>query len=329
MSARARLLFVVVFAVLALPSCRSREERERELTDQCKKDDPCKKQGLCTGKCDPEPCRCVVGSNTDCSQSVGCGATGQCTAKDGKCVVATNADCARGAACKASGFCTAKDGICLVGSDADCKQSELCKNNHKCAAKNTACVDSSQSAALFNPALTDEQAPEKFKVKFSTAKGDFVVEVMRTWAPLGAERLYNLVKVGYYNDVGFYKVDGSVAEFGINGNPEVSAAWLESTIKDDPPKQPNDRGYVAFAKSRPNGRWAPLVIHQKNNRELDHVGYAPVGRVVQGMNVIDSLKKVQSEGGGAPDAAKLQVGGNTYLKASFPQIDYVTSATLL
>jgi peptidyl-prolyl cis-trans isomerase A (cyclophilin A) len=323
MSALARVLVAAAIALFTFSSCQTREEKERELTEQCKKDDPCKKQGLCTGTCDPEPCHCVVASNADCQQSVGCGATGQCTAKDGKCIVATNDDCARGAACKASGFCTAKEGLCIVGSDADCSHSELCKNQRKCAVKGSACIDATFNPALLNPALASEQAPEKFKVKFTTEKGDFIVEVNRAWAPLGAERLFNLVKIGYYTDVAFYKNDGATAEFGISGNPEVSAAWHESTLKDDPPKQPNDRGYVAFAKSRPNARWAPLVIHLKSNRDLDQVGYAPVGRVVQGMNVIDALKKAET------DAAKLQTGGNTYLKASFPQLDYVKSASIL
>jgi peptidyl-prolyl cis-trans isomerase A (cyclophilin A) len=327
MSALARVLVAAAFALFAFSSCQSREEKERELTEQCKKDEPCKKQGLCTGTCNPEPCHCVVASNADCQQSVGCGATGQCTAKDGKCIVATNDDCAKGAACKASGMCTAKDGICVVGSDSDCKQSELCKNQRKCAAKGSACIDATFSPALLNPTLTNEQAPEKFKVKFTTEKGDFVVEVTRAWAPLGAERLFNLVKIGYYTDVAFYKVDGATAEFGISGNPEVNAVWHDSTLKDDPPKQPNDRGYVAFAKSRPNARWAPLVVHLKPNRELDQVGYAPVGRVVSGMNVLDALKK--AEPNGTVDPAKLVQGGNSYLKASFPQLDYIKSATLL
>jgi len=186
-----------------------------------------------------------------------------------------------------------------------------------------ACADAAFSPALLNPSLANEQAPDKFKVKFTTSKGDFVVEVTKAWAPLGAERLYNLVKVGYYTDVAFYRVDDSTAEFGIHGKPEISAAWAEMAMKDDPPKQPNDRGYVAFPRSRPNTRWAPLVVHLKNNRELDQVGYAPVGRVVQGMNVLDALSRVNG------DATKVQSGGDTYLKASFPKLDYVKSASLL
>src|SRR6267378_536301 len=185
MFATARVFAAAALALALVPSCQSKEDKERELTEQCKKDDPCKKQGLCTGLCTPEPCRCVVATNVDCQQSIACGSSGQCSAKDGKCVVATNDDCAKGAACKASGFCTAKDGICVVGTDADCSQSELCKNQHKCSAKNSACFDASFSPALLNPALTNEQAPEKFKVKFTTAKGDFVLEITKAWAPLG------------------------------------------------------------------------------------------------------------------------------------------------
>jgi peptidyl-prolyl cis-trans isomerase A (cyclophilin A) len=329
MSARAQVTIVITLVLFALPSCQSRQERELELTEQCKRDTPCKKQGLCTGLCTPEPCRCVVGSSGDCVQSAPCEALGQCTVKDGKCVVASNADCARTAGCKASGFCTAKDGICVAGSDADCQKSELCKASHKCAAKSDACIDATFNPALLNPALTNEKAPEKFKVKFTTTKGDFVVEVMQSWAPLGAERLYNLVKIGYYANIALFNVDGSTAEFGIHGNPEVSAAWREASLRDEPPRQPNDRGNIAFAKSRPHSRWAPLVVHLKNNRDLDQVGYVPIGRVIQGMSVLDSLSKAQREGAKRPDPVKLETGGDAYLKASFPQVDYVTSAVLL
>jgi peptidyl-prolyl cis-trans isomerase A (cyclophilin A) len=320
MLVRARVTILVVLALFVFSACQSREEKERTLTQQCKQEAPCKKQGLCTGLCSPEPCRCVVASNADCAQSLGCSSTGQCTVKDGKCVVATNNDCSRATPCKASGYCTAKDGVCVVSSDSDCSQSDICKNQQKCVARNGACADPSFNPALLNPALTNEQAPEKFKVKFTTTKGDFVVEVTRAWAPLGAERLYNLAKIGYYNDVAFYRVDDSSAEFGIHGKPEVSAAWAEVAIKDDPPKQPNDRGYV---RARPNARWGPLVVYLKNSRELDQVGYAPVGRVIQGMNVLDSLSKAKG------DIARVQAGGNSYLRASLPQLDYVKSASLL
>ena len=178
--------------------------------------------------------------------------------------------------------------------------------------------------AQLNPALAKEQAPEVFKVKFSTTKGDFVVEVTRAWAPLGAERIYNLVKINYYKDVAFYRVDDTQAEFGISGKPEITAAWQENKMRDDPRKQNNDRGFVAFATSGPNTRWAPLVIHLKSDRKLDEVGWTPVGKVIQGLEVVESLGKGQ-----VPDKVKLLGGGNKYLKGASPQLDYVKSATLL
>src|SRR4051812_8898014 len=328
MSAWFRASPIIALALLLTSSCDNREERERALTAQCKEDAPCKKQGLCTGLCTPEPCRCVVGTTADCTQAASCTSSGQCTAKDGKCVVLTNDDCAHATSCKTTGFCTAKDGICVVGSDTDCSQAELCKSQHKCSAKNGACVDASFVPALLNPALTNEKAPEKFKVKFTTTKGDFVVEITRAWAPLGAERLYNLVKIGYYNNVAFFKVDGSEADFGISGNPDVSAAWREVAMRDDAPKQPNARGYVTFAKSGPNTRWAPLVVHLQDRLELAQVGYAPVGRVVQGLNVLDTLDKNEGDPA-SPDPVKVQQGGESYLKAAFPKLDYVTGASLL
>src|SRR5215471_3667896 len=316
---------LTVGLAFVLSACQSLQEREAELTAQCKQDAPCKRQGLCTGKCSPEPCRCVVGSDADCQQSAPCEAKGECTVKDGKCIVASNQDCARSTPCRASGFCTAKDGVCLAASDADCSQSDLCKSSHKCGVKNGACIDASFNPALLNPALANAQAPEKYKVKFTTTKGDFVVEVTRAWSPLGAERLYNLVKIGYYNNVVFHEVDEAVVAFGVTGNPEVNTAWHEATFRDEPPKQPNDRGFVAFPKGRPNSRWAPLIVHRKNNRELDQVGYAPIGKVVQGMNVIDSLPALKDN----LDPVKLESSGDTYLKASFPNADRITGATLL
>jgi cyclophilin family peptidyl-prolyl cis-trans isomerase len=326
MSAILRASLLAALAMPFLSSCQTREDKERELTTQCKTDAPCKKQGLCTGVCSPEPCRCVVGSNSDCAASSVCASAGQCTAKDGKCVVASNTDCAQATPCKTAGLCTAKEGICVVATDTDCGQSDLCKNHHRCKARDSACVDASFVPALLNPGLTNEQAPEKFKVKFTTQKGDFVVEVTKAWAPLGADRLYNLVKIGYYNNVAFFKADASEVDFGIHGNPDVSAAWRDAAMRDDPPKQPNERGYVAFGKGGPNTRWAPLVIHLKDRRELSQVGYAPVGKVVQGMNVVDSLNKNDAA---PPDPVKVQTGGESYLKASYPTLDYVTGVSLL
>ena len=332
MFAHARISVLVALALASLLSCESLQERERALTDQCKKDTPCKRQGLCTGKCSPEPCVCVVGSTADCQQSALCETEGACTAQNGKCVIGSNADCAKAPSCKASGYCTAKDGKCIVGSDADCKQSDLCKNMNKCSLKNEACIDASFNPALLNPALLgDQQVPDKFKVKFSTTKGDFVVEFNRAWSPLGAERVYGLVKIGYYANVAFFRADNTELGFGINGKPEITSVWREAMIRDDSPKQPNDRGYVILSKTGPNMRWAPLTIHVTGNRQLDKVGHSPIGKVVQGLDVVDALsrERLEASSGTAPDVVKLQTMGDTYLKASFPKVPYVTSATLM
>ncbi len=327
MSGRDAASMIVALVLLLLPSCQTPAEKEHELTDQCHREGPCKKQGLCTGRCTPEPCVCVVATSADCQQSAECESLGKCSAQDGKCVVASNADCARAMGCKPSGLCTAKDGACIVGSDGDCQRSELCQNQQRCSMKSGACVDASFNPALLNPALANAQPPDRFKVKLTTAKGDFVIEVQKAWAPLAAERFYNLVKIGYYNDNAIYRIDGNTVEFGVHGKPDISAVWLETKMQDEAPKQPNDRGYVVFPKPRPNFRWAPLAIHTKNNTDLDGAGYAPFGKVIQGMNVVDSLTRMPVAK--SPDPAKIQQGGNAYLKTAFPDLEYIKSATLV
>jgi cyclophilin family peptidyl-prolyl cis-trans isomerase len=326
MSGRTAATMIVALVLCLLPSCQTTAEKEQELTAQCKREGPCKKQGLCSGRCTPEPCVCVVATAAECQQSGECESLGKCSLKDGKCVIGSNADCARTVGCKPSGLCTAKDGACIVGSDDDCKQSELCKNQQRCSMKNGACIDTTFNPALLKPVLAAEQPPDKFKVKFTTAKGDFVVEVTKAWAPLAAERFYNLVKVGYYTDNAIYRIDGNTVEFGVHGKPEVSAVWMESMIQDEPPKQPNERGYVVFPKPRSNARWAPLAIHVQSNKDLDQAGYAPFGKVIQGMNVLDSLTRMPVAK--SPDPAKIQQGGNSYLKTAFPDLEYVKSAAL-
>jgi peptidyl-prolyl cis-trans isomerase A (cyclophilin A) len=320
--------FAFALGFLTLSACQTVQDKERDLTEQCKRDWPCKKSGLCSGRCTPEPCICAAITPADCTQSQECNGVGACTPKDGKCVVGSNADCARLAACKATGICTAKDGVCIVGSDADCQQSDLCKNQRRCTLKGNACIDANFNPALLDPSKAGETAPEKFKVKFSTAKGDFVVEVTKAWAPVAAERFYNLVKIGYYNEAAFYRVDDSQAEMGVNAKPEVSAVWMSMKLKDDPNKQPNERGTVAFPRPYPNSRWAPLVVNLKDNRDLDKVGFAPFGKVVSGMNVLDALNK-NPEGTPAPNMDKLVHGGNEFLKSNFPQMDYTTTVTLM
>jgi len=186
---------------------------------------------------------------------------------------------------------------------------------------------------LADPAKATEQAPDTFHVKFTTTKGDFVVEASRAWAPNGADRLYNLVKIGYFKDVAFFRaIEGFMVQFGIHGDPALSAAWRSANIPDDPVKESNGKGYVTFATAGPNTRTTQLFINFGNNKNLDSMGFAPVGRVVHGMEVVESLYKGYGEGaprGRGPDQSRIQSEGNAYLKRDFPNLDYIRSATIM
>jgi len=186
---------------------------------------------------------------------------------------------------------------------------------------------------LKNPAKLNEKAPENFKVKFATTKGDFTVEVTRAWAPLGADRFYNLVKNGYFTDVAFFRVIGGfMMQFGIHGDPEVAAAWREADIKDDPVTQHNSRGYITYAMRGPDTRTTQLFINFGDNSQLDGMGFSPFGKVTDGMNVVDGIYAGYGEGaprGMGPDQGRIQMEGNKYLKAEFPRLDYIKSAALL
>lgn len=190
--------------------------------------------------------------------------------------------------------------------------------------------------ALKDPSKLTEEAPATFKAKFTTTKGDVVVEVHRDWAPKGADRFYNLVKNGYYTDIAFFRVIQSprkfMAQFGIHGDPVIGAAWREARIQDDPQKESNTRGRITFATAGPNTRTSQLFINYADNSNLDSMGFAPFGEVVSGMDVVDSLYSGYGEGaprGRGPDQGRLQAEGNTYLKAEFPELDYLKSASIV
>ena len=189
------------------------------------------------------------------------------------------------------------------------------------------------SAAPVDPALLKPEAaklvaPAKFKVKFTTTKGDFVVEVTRAWAPIGADRFYNLAKLGFFSDIGFFRVvPNFVVQFGIHGNPQVAAAWKAANLQDDKMgKQSNEKGTLTYAKAGPNTRTTQLFINFKDNAQLDQMGFPPFGKVIQGMEVVESINK---EYGEQPDQQMVQADGNNYLRNSFPRLDYVKSATLV
>jgi peptidyl-prolyl cis-trans isomerase A (cyclophilin A) len=190
-----------------------------------------------------------------------------------------------------------------------------------------------QSPSLANPAALREQAPAMFKARFDTSKGVFVIEVHRDWAPNGADRFYNLVKHGFYDNVRFFRVlSGFMAQFGISGDPKLSAKWREARIKDDPVRQSNRRGFITYAMAGPDTRTSQLFINFGDNSALDRQGFSPFGRVVSGMNVVDALNDEYGEGaprGRGPDQFRIQSEGNAYLMRDFGRLDHVKKATIV
>ncbi len=178
-----------------------------------------------------------------------------------------------------------------------------------------------------------QPAPATFKAKFQTSQGDFIVEAQREWAPLGVDRFYNLVQQGFYDGTCFFRViSGFMAQFGIHGDPKVSAAWRQERIQDDPVKQSNKRGYMSYAMAGPHTRTTQLFINYADNSRLDQMGFAPIGRVVEGMDVVDRLYAGYGEGapqGKGPHQGRLQTEGRAYLTKDFPQLDCIKSATII
>jgi len=188
------------------------------------------------------------------------------------------------------------------------------------------------AANLGNPASLNEKAPKVYKAKFDTTKGTFVIEVHRDWAPNGADRFYNLVKNGFFNDARFFRViDGFMVQFGISGNPDLSAVWRNARIPDDQVKESNTRGMVSFATAGPGTRTTQVFINFGNNASLDGQGFSPFGKVVSGMDVVNSFFKGYGEGaprGRGPDQARVQKEGNAFLITKFPKLDYIKTATV-
>ena len=189
--------------------------------------------------------------------------------------------------------------------------------------------DANRTAKLRDPAQMKQTAPATYKAKFDTSTGVFVIEVHRDWAPLGADRFYNLVKNGYYDDVRFFRVlEGFMAQFGMNGNPSIQAVWGGQNFKDDPVKQSNKRGYLTFAKTgAPNSRSTQVFINFVDNSPLDAQGFAPFGQVTQGMDVVDKLYTGYGRNN-VPDQGRITAEGNAYLQKEYPKLDYVKKATI-
>jgi peptidyl-prolyl cis-trans isomerase A (cyclophilin A) len=194
----------------------------------------------------------------------------------------------------------------------------------------TAVATKAQSAPDFtDPSKLTATAPDTFKTVFDTTKGKFTITVTRSLAPQGVDRFYNLVKSGYFKDVAFFRVvPGFMCQFGIHGDPAISAKWRDANIPDDSVKGSNTRGTVTFATAGPNTRTTQLFINFGDNASLDGQGFSPFGKVVAGMDVVD---KIDGEYGENPPETqgRLQNEGNAYLKKAFPNLDYIKSATIV
>jgi len=188
------------------------------------------------------------------------------------------------------------------------------------------------SNPLLYPARLNETAPDTFRVLFSTTGGNFVVKVHRAWAPIGADRFYNLVKNGFYDDVRIYRVlKGFMVQFGLNGDPLVNAQWKNKVLVDDPVRQSNLRGRMSFAKGGPTSRTTEVFINYKDNPSLDKRGFSPFAEVVEGMKVVDSFYAGYGDGpprGDGPYQAQVLARGNAYLDAQFPKLDRIEKAVI-
>ncbi len=176
-------------------------------------------------------------------------------------------------------------------------------------------------------------APDTFQARFRTNEGEFTVEVYREWAPRGADRFYNLVRNGFYDGARFFRVmDGFMVQFGLSGDPDVNRAWMNASIQDDPVMESNTPGTVSFAMRGEDSRTTQVFINYGDNANLDDMGFAPFGRVVEGMDVAESLHSGYGDvapRGNGPEVRELYTEGNAYLEREFPELDYIEEATVV
>ena len=183
---------------------------------------------------------------------------------------------------------------------------------------------------LLHPGQLTAKAPDVYRAKFTTTKGDFVVEVTRGWSPLGADRFYNLVKHHYYDRASFFRVVTKprpfVVQFGISADPKVNGVWQTANIKDDPVTQHNVRGTLTFATAGPGTRTTQVFISLGDNTFLDSQGFSPFGKVVEGMEVVE---KFYGDYGDGMDQGKIQAEGKAYLDKNFPKLDSIVTAVIV
>jgi len=200
----------------------------------------------------------------------------------------------------------------------------------------TAGLSAEQTAprkSLMVPANPKETAPETYNVRFDTSIGEFVIKVTRAWAPNGADRFYNLVKNGFYDEARFFRaVPNFMVQFGLHANPTVTKVWQSARIAPDKVTQSNRKGFITFAMgATPDTRTTQVFINFRNNTNLDSMGFAPFGEVVSGIEVVDKIYTGYGEGaprGGGPPQGRVAAEGNAYLTKSFPKMDFIKTATI-
>jgi peptidyl-prolyl cis-trans isomerase A (cyclophilin A) len=190
-----------------------------------------------------------------------------------------------------------------------------------------ACGGGSSSSSQEYAPVPNETAPDHYKVRFETTKGNVLIQVERDWAPLGADRFYTLVKTGYLNGDRFFRVVPKfIVQFGISPDPKLTARWRQANLKDDPVRENNMRGTLSFASAGPGTRTTQLFINFNDNMQLNGSGFAPFGRVIDGMNVVDQIFSGYGE---QPDQKRIEAEGNGYLEKEFPNLDSIKTATIV
>src|SRR5215471_1999143 len=177
----------------------------------------------------------------------------------------------------------------------------------------------------------DVPAPDVFRVNLDTSKGPVVIEVHKDWAPIGTQHLYELVNRGYYDGNRFFRVTHAYVQWGVNGDPQTSSLWSTANLRDDPVKESNVRGAVSYAKRGPNTRTTQLFINMKDNKDLDKQGFAPIGKVITGMDAVEGFYSAYGDmppRGQGPDPSKIETLGNSYLESHFPRLDFVKKAAI-
>jgi peptidyl-prolyl cis-trans isomerase A (cyclophilin A) len=184
-----------------------------------------------------------------------------------------------------------------------------------------------------NPTELAAPAPDSFTVRFETSKGAFTAQFFRAWAPLGVDRFHYLAKNGYYDGVVFFRVlPNFVVQFGIHGDPKVSEAWRGRSIQDDKVVQSNQQGFITYAMGGPNTRTTQIFINKRDNGRLDSLGFAPIGKITDGMHIVEQIYGGYGEGGprgGGPDQEAIRLQGNAYLNRMFPRLDSIVTARIV